>query len=115
MVGRRAVARVLCAPLMPGRSRAGVAGQLILTVVVWRAGMFQLLRRIVLRLLGTLAANPLDSLSAHIRGDPSEDPCAGVRVPRTRRPGGRHSAASVEEPIYPEPVRVVGRAADPEN
>ena len=40
---------------------------------------------------------------------PSEDPFAGVRQPRTRRPGGRNSAVAVMEPEPDQWVTAIGR------
>jgi hypothetical protein len=42
---------------------------------------------------------------------PSEGPFAGVRQPRTRRPGGRNSAVAVMEPEPDQWVNAIGRSA----
>jgi hypothetical protein len=41
---------------------------------------------------------------------PPVDPPGGVREPRTRRPGGRSSAAAVAEPPEERAVRARGRS-----
>jgi hypothetical protein len=42
---------------------------------------------------------------------PFDDPFIGVREPRTHGPGGRRSAASVEEPVDDLFVRAAGQSA----
>jgi len=44
---------------------------------------------------------------------PSEDPFAGVRQPRARRPGGRNSAVAVMEPEPDHWVTAIGRSSRP--
>jgi hypothetical protein len=41
--------------------------------------------------------------------DPPEDPFAGVRAPRRRGPGGRHSGIALTEPEPDELAGAVGR------
>jgi hypothetical protein len=42
------------------------------------------------------------------RRGPAEEPLAGVREPRTRKPGGRSSAVAVMEPETPRSVLAIG-------
>jgi hypothetical protein len=57
----------------------------------------------------------LKLIVARLRGErppwlaPPQDPFAGVRQPRWRRPGGRESAAAVLEPQPDRNVDAVGR------
>jgi hypothetical protein len=54
--------------------------------------MFLRLKQLAARLLGRMPPLP-----PHWPG-PSEDPYAGVREPKHRKPGGRTSAVAVREP-----------------
>jgi hypothetical protein len=63
----------------------------------WRRFMFQFVRRLVAALLNR--RRPFG---------PLEDPYAGVREPRPRKPGGRSSAIALAEPDPPKLVRAVG-------
>jgi hypothetical protein len=55
-------------------------------------------------LAARLAGRRLDSFLDSFL-PPAEDPMAGVRAPRRWGPGGRSSAAAVEEPSEPSHVR----------
>ena len=61
--------------------------------------MFRVMQQMIARLFGRRPAPR----------DPSDDPYAGVRHPRTRRPGGRSSAVAVEEPDPDGIVQALGR------
>lgn len=56
------------------------------------APMFQRVKELAARLLGRLPPLPPQWPG------PPEDPYAGVRQPKHRRPGGRSSAVAVREP-----------------
>jgi hypothetical protein len=60
--------------------------------------MLQRLKQIVARLIGRRPPS----------GGPTHDPDAGVREPRKRAPGGRHSSVALVEP---EPDRLVSAVA----
>lgn len=56
--------------------------------------------------------SPLDALLRNWRPPSSgwpPDPCAGVREPHRRKPGGRSSAVALEEPELPHIVSAIGR------
>jgi hypothetical protein len=55
--------------------------------------MFLRLKQLAARLVGRWPQLPPSSWDA-----PPEDPYAGVREPKHRRPGGRSSAVAVREP-----------------
>jgi hypothetical protein len=61
--------------------------------------MFERLRQLAARLAGRLPFLP----------GPSEDPFAGVRVPRKHGPGGRQSGIALTEPESDELAGAVGR------
>jgi hypothetical protein len=60
--------------------------------------MFERLKRLAARLAGRLPFFP----------GPTEDPFAGVRVPRKHGPGGRHSGIALIEPENDELAGAVG-------
>jgi hypothetical protein len=60
--------------------------------------MFERLKQLAARLMGWGPPPP----------DPTHDPHAGVRAPRSRTPGGRHSSVAVMEPEPDRAVSAVG-------
>ena len=60
------------------------------------------LKQLAARLVGRVPPPPAAT---------SQDPFAGVRQPRTRRPGGRNSAVAVMEPEPDQWVGAIGRSS----
>jgi hypothetical protein len=65
--------------------------------------MFERLKQLAARLMGWRppSSGPTD--------DPYADPYAGVREPRKRAPGGRHSSVAATEPEPDQLVSAVGQ------